>query len=301
MFLFLLISRALLLSNTSNQSCIIYVLKEYPDVLSSCLSNALHTLYFYYYVFSLGVDRFNNIQLIFCDYLTNLIKSMDIISLSFFAIQLNFLVLDANTVLTKIFTFMSQGLSLSWKKELLEEKQIPRGKELMFTYFMYLLLSVVYNHNMINHDIKEFIKERVIVTLCSSEIPTIDTIIDSLNFMNFSQDVVYDILKDIADSSFNRRVASVVYSPKLEVLKQFSIFSGYHNLFSQNELLDVKLLIFPYSIVYKESIKAISLFTTFYSNIKSNLFTLLSAFIHFFISLSINLSILNSATSYGEL
>lgn len=175
---------------------------------------------------------------------------MDIISLSFFAIQLNFLVLDPNTVLTKVFTFMSQGLALSWKKELFEEKHIPRGKELMFTYFMYLLLSVIYNHNMINHDIKEFIKERVIFTLCSSKIPTIDSILDSLNLMNPSHDVIYDILKDIADSSFNRRVASVVYSPKLEILKQFSIFSGYHNLYAQNELIDVILFIFSYSIVY---------------------------------------------------
>ena len=68
--------------------------------------------------------------------------------------------------------------------------------------------------------------------------------------MNPSHDVIYDILKDIADSSFNRRVASVVYSPKLEVLKQFSIFSGYHNLYAQNELIDVLLFIFSYSIVY---------------------------------------------------
>lgn len=237
--IFLLTNRSLLMAKSSDCSSIISILKSYPDVLWSCLTNALHTHYYHYYMCSLGLDRFCNLQLSIFNYLHLIIQNVDCLSLSTYAIQLCMLVLDPNAVLTRVFTFISQGLPLSWKKETIEKRAIPRNQDLMCSYFICLLLSVIYNHCIINHSRKDLIKERVLTDLCSADVTSIDAILDRLSSIESSEDVVCSLLQEIANSSYDRRIAAVVYSPKPEVFKQFSVFTGCHSLFKQNEMLDV--------------------------------------------------------------
>lgn len=230
-----------MLSRSSIHSLLIPVLKSYESVMNSFLTNACHLFYAQFYMYSLGDIRFNDLQ----DMMVHTNQAfpcvVSVVTVYLFAIQLCFLCMDVDSVLSVLLNCFSSDLitdSRPLTKE--EEESIPVGKQSMFSYFFFLLLSILYNRNVINYDTKELAIEVFLKLSLTSSGLTSESVEDDI-FLSHNPQLAFSVLKEISKEMYDTVSAVFTYDIKKEYLKNMCVFDGYSSFFYINNYIKVSL------------------------------------------------------------
>lgn len=208
----------------------ITAIPTFSTVITSCHLNASHQLYYVYYLASLGYNRFTNLQLVVLDIWSFSMKYVSFMDIALFAIQLGLASAKHESLFMHLFSLFT--------KDLYDGSVAASGKKSMISYFLTLLLQLVYSQTAMIFDEKNTISLSAKYSCCSVDLLTEEDIVTNIGFVS-SEKMLNEILGEITTQSFDMRRARNVYQLKSEVIHELAFFDRNPILYEANTILDV--------------------------------------------------------------
>lgn len=164
---------------------------------------------------------------------------VSVVTVYLFAIQLCFLCMDVDTVLNVILKCFTSDLITDARPLTNEEEEsIPVGQRYLFTYYFFLLLSVLYNRNVVSYDDETLVTEVLLTLSLTLKRLTPDRITKDY-YLSGHQQMAFSALRKIAEEKYDTIDNVLTYCIKNEYLKGMCMFNGIFSLFDINKCFDV--------------------------------------------------------------